>query len=623
MKLEKIKGPDFVKQLNIEEMEELSEEIRQFLIENVSKTGGHFSSNLGIVELTIALHYVFNSPIDKIIFDVGHQSYVHKILTGRVNEFSSLRQYQGLSGFQKRKESIHDAWEAGHSSTAISGGIGMAVARDLNHEKGEIICVVGDAALMSGESFEALNYLGSISSKVIIILNDNDMSISRNVGGFSNFLSEVRISTQYKNARDNYAAFLNKSRFGRTIYDITKKVKDHIKENVLNDNIFGEFGLDYIGPVNGHDFHDLINALVLARTMEHSVVVHVHTTKGKGYLLAENDHEGVYHGVAPFDYHEGISKKYSAYKSWSEIISSQVQKNMAHDEDIVVITPAMISGSCLRPLFEMYKDRCFDVGIAEEHAMTFAAGLANAHKKPYITIYSSFLQRAYDQINHDIARMNLPCLIGVDRSGLVGSDGETHHGVFDISFLSAIPHLIYMTPKDAKEAKLMVNTAFINNDAPYVLRFPKGQLLDEDVNIDETIEIGKWEKVIDHDQSLVIITYDTKVMEVKKMIEDYQLPVDLINARFLKPMDEDMLDELASNQKELLIYETDLMIGSLGAMIAHCYSMHHQNMLIHYFGIDDHYTPQGDVSILLKHEKISIDDLLKKVKEICGEKGES
>ena len=624
MHIHEIREPQDIKQLNIKELNDLASEIRQFIITNVSRTGGHFSSNLGIVELTMALHYVFDSPKDKIIFDVGHQSYVHKILTGRAKQFPTLRQYQGLSGFQKRKESPHDAWEAGHSSTAISGGIGLAVARDLNHENGEIICVVGDGAIMSGESFEALNYLGSISSKVIIILNDNNMSISKNVGGLSNFLSDVRMSAKYKNARNNYRNFLNKSLVGEQIYKFTKKIKDQIKENVIDDNIFGEFGLDYIGPVDGHDFHDLLSALRLAHEMNHSVVVHVHTVKGKGYALAENDKQGVYHGVAPFDYHEGIVHQESSLISWSSIISSQIEKIMDYDEDVVVITPAMISGSCLGHVFQKYPDRCFDVGITEEHAMTFAAGLANAHKKPYITIYSSFLQRAYDQINHDIARMHLPCLIGVDRSGLVGSDGETHHGVFDIGFLSAIPNLIIMTPKDACEARKMVNTAIIKNDAPYVLRFPRGNVEDVDVASNQIIDIGKWEWIIKNKKNhLTIITYDCKVNRVKGMIEKERFPVNLINARFIKPLDIDLLKELYDLKQDLVIYETDLMIGSLGSLIAHYYSMSHLSMNIDYFGINDHYTPQGDVETLLKHEKMSLDDLKKKIEEKCCEKRES
>lgn len=616
MNLNKIKDPQFLKQFNIDEMNELAKDIRQFLIENISLTGGHFSSNLGVVELTVALHHVFNSPVDKIIFDVGHQSYVHKILTGRASQFSTLRQYKGLSGFQKRKESIHDSWEAGHSSTAISAATGMAVARDLNHEKGEVICVVGDGAIMSGESFEALNYLGDIHSKVIIVLNDNNMSISPNVGGLSNFLSEVRASTQYKKAKSNYISFLNKSSLGKKVYNVTKTMKDKIKKNVIEDDIFGEFGLDYIGPVDGHDFHDLINVFNLAKELDHSVVVHVHTIKGKGYAYAENDTQGLYHGVSPFDYHQGIVSSETNMMSWSKVISSHIEAYMNKDDDVIVITPAMISGSCLQSIFEIYPHRSFDVGITEEHAMTFAAGLANAHKKPYITIYSSFLQRAYDQINHDIARMNLPCLIGVDRCGLVGSDGETHHGVFDIGFLYPIPHLIIMTPKDAYEAKCMINTAFINNDAPYVLRFPKGMVEDVECSTEEVISIGKWEFIIyKKENKMTIITYDQKVNQVKDMIEKKNLGVNLINARFIKPMDTIMLNELYQNKQSLIIYEHDMLNGSLGSFIAHYYSIHHMDMDISYMGIDDHYTPQGEIDELLKHEHMDLECLYQKIKE--------
>lgn len=624
MNIEKIKDPQFLKQLNIEEMNVFAQDIRKFLIENVSQTGGHFSSNLGVVELTIALHYVFNSPIDKIIFDVGHQSYVHKILTGRAKDFQTLRKYNGLSGFQKRKESIHDQWEAGHSSTAISAGTGMAVARDLNHEKGEIICVVGDAAIMSGESFEALNYLGSIHSKVIVILNDNNMSISKNVGGLSKILSDIRSSTQYKQSKKNYVSFLNKSSLGKRVYKITKNMKDHIKKNVLEDNLFGEFGLDYIGPINGHDIHELINALYLAKELDHSVLVHVHTKKGKGYSYAENDTQGIYHGVNPFNYLKGIEKVESTKKSWSQIISEHIEKHMENDKDIVVITPAMISGSCLNDIFQKYPQRSFDVGIAEEHAMTFAAGLSNAQKKPYITVYSSFLQRAYDQINHDIARMNLPCLIGIDRSGLVGNDGETHHGVFDIGFLSSIPHMIIMTPYNAYEAKCMINTAFKNFNAPYALRFPKGNLNDVECSLDETIEIGSWTYILYNEMNtLSIITYDQKVNQVKEMIEQYHLPINLINARFIKPMDTKMLNTLYLQKQKLIVYEQDMLNASLGSLIAHYYSMNHMNMNIHYFGIDDHYTPQGNIDELLKHEHIDIESLYHFIKENYREERKS
>ena len=608
MNLHDITGPEFLKQLNIKELESLSKEIRQFIIENISKTGGHFSSNLGIVELSVALHYVFDSPKDKMIFDVGHQSYIHKILTGRANQFDTLRQYNGLSGFQKRKESEHDKWEAGHSSTAISAGIGMAIARDLDHQNGEIICIVGDGAIMSGESFEALNYLGSLKSKVIIILNDNDMSITENVGGLSNFFSEVRMSTSYHNAKNSYVKFLNRNKFGKKIYQVTKNIKDRFKNSVLDTTIFSQFGLDYLGPVDGHDYHDLINALNLAKEADHSVVVHVHTVKGKGYTPAENDKKGIYHGVSPFDYKLGIQP--SSSSSWSLVVSNHIEKHMDADNDIVVITPAMMSGSCLNDIFDKYPSRSFDVGITEEHAMTFAAGLSNAGKKPYITMYSSFLQRAYDQINHDIARMNLPCLIGVDRAGLVGSDGETHHGVFDISFLSAIPNLTIMTPRDGKEAKLLINTAFKNFDHPFVLRFPRGNVDDAELSIEDTVEIGSWDKVIyNPTYKTTIITYDDKVNQVKELIDNNSLKINLINARFIKPMDYSLLNELYNDKQSLVVYETDVMIGSLGSMIAHYYSKQDMQMQIRYFGIEDHYTPQGKVEELLKHESIDIDSL--------------
>jgi 1-deoxy-D-xylulose-5-phosphate synthase len=620
MNLEDIKDPSFLKDLSIEELEQLSEDIRNFIITKVSHTGGHFSSNLGIVELTVALHYVFNSPNDNIIFDVGHQSYVHKILTGRAKDFDKLRQFNGLSGFQKRHESIHDQWEAGHSSTAISAATGMAIARDLNHDNYEIISVVGDAALMSGESLEALNYLGSLNNKVIIILNDNNMSIGRNVGGLSIFLNKIRRSSKYKTSRDNYVSFLTKTNFGNYIYKLSRKAKDKIKNDVMAESMFSEFGVDYIGPVDGHNYKDLIEALNYAKDLKHSVVVHVHTKKGKGYPLAEEDKKGIYHGVPPFDYKVGIEKKVDkVYQSWSECISNHIDYAMRRDEDIVVITPAMISGSQLNDCFLHFPNRCFDVGIAEEHAMTFAAGLSSKGKKPYLTVYSSFIQRAYDQLNHDIARMDLPCLIGIDRSGLVGEDGETHHGVFDISIFSTIPNIIYMTPKDSLEAMKMINTAFKNNDHPYLLRFPKGKIKKETKPCLETIEIGSWERVIENNSSLTIITYDVKVNKVKELIETENLNVSLINARFIKPLDYRLLNDLAKENQHLLIYETDMLNGGLGSLISSYYHQKQIDIKMTFMGIGDHYVPQGKVDQLLEFEKLDINHLYIKIKEILDE----
>lgn len=625
MDLLNIKDPKFLKNLNIKELEELSKDIRAFLINNISKTGGHFSSNLGIVELTIAMHYVFDSPNDYFIFDVGHQSYVHKILTGRAKYFNNLRKFEGLSGFQKRYESEHDKWEAGHSSTAISGAIGMAVARDLNKEKYEIIAIVGDAALMSGESLEALNHLGSLNSKVIIILNDNNMSIGKNVGGLSNFLNEVRKSSKYKTAKDNYTSLLKKSNIGKKVYNYTRNVKESIKKTVLAESMFSEFGVDYIGPINGHDFEELINGLNIAKEMSHSVVLHVHTTKGKGYPLAENDKQGLYHGVSSFDVNKGIilnNNKY--YKSWSKIVSDHIDYLMTRDEDIVTVTPAMISGSQLRECFMHHPSRCFDVGIAEEHAMTFTAGLGLNGKKPYLTIYSSFIQRAYDQLNHDIARMDVPCLIGIDRSGLVGEDGETHHGVFDLSIFSSLPNVILMTPKDGLEAMKMINTAIFNNDHPYLMRFPRGNTKNVTETCLETLDIGSWEWIIDNNESkLTVITYDSKVDKVKDLIIKNNMNVSLINARFIKPMDYSLLNILYDRKQNLLIYETDMLIGGLGSLISQYYHQRQVDMNIYSMGIDNVYVPQGSIEELLKLQRIDINSLFLKMKEILDEEGKN
>lgn len=625
MDLINIQDPSFLKKLTIKELENLSEDIRDFLIKNVSKTGGHFSSNLGIVELTVALHYVFNSPKDYFIFDVGHQAYVHKILTGRAKDFSSLRQYNGLSGFQKRHESVHDHWEAGHSSTAISGAVGMAIARDLNQQNHEIIAIVGDAALMSGESLEALNHLGSLKNKVIIILNDNNMSIGKNVGGLSVFLNEVRRSSKYKNAKNNYASILTKTKLGEKIYKCTRSIKESIKKTVLAQSMFSEFGVDYIGPVDGHNYNDLISALQIAKEMDHSVVLHVHTKKGKGYLHAENDKSGIYHGVSPFDYHVGIIKNEKTNKiSWSKIISDHIQFLMRRDKDIVVITPAMINGSQLNQCFLQFPNRCFDVGIAEEHAMTFTAGLSMEKKKPYLTIYSSFIQRAYDQLNHDIARMDLPCLIGIDRSGLVGEDGDTHHGVFDIGLFTGLPNVIIMTPKDGLEAMKMINTAMRNFDHPYLIRFPKGEVDMVATHSLETLEVGKWEYVIENNQSIVtVITYDNKVELAKNLIEEKQLPVSLINARFIKPIDYEMLNHLVSKNQYLLIYETDMLTGGLGSLISQYYHQNHHYVEMNCMGLDDSYVPHGKINELLKLKKLDKDSLYLKIKEILDEKGKN
>lgn len=620
MEIKKIENPRFLKQLNIDELNQLSQDIRDFLIENISKTGGHFSSNLGIVELTVALHYVFDSPKDKFLFDVGHQAYVHKILTGRAPMFNKLKKYGGMCGFQNRHESIHDPWEAGHSSTTISGATGLAIARDLKKENFEVISIIGDAALMSGESLEALNFLGGIDTKVIVILNDNNMSISRNVGGLSNFLSDVRMSYKYNQAKSNYTEILSQSAFGQKIFDVTKRVKDKVKRKILLDTPFSQFDLDYIGPVDGHNIEELIRALETVKNLDHSVVLHVLTKKGKGYEPAEKDRSGVYHSVGAFDIVKGIQPVLDKEKhSWSQSVSDHVEYLMNKHDDICVITPAMITGSCLQKIFKNYPDRSFDVGIAEEHAMTLAAGLSQGKEFPFLSVYSSFFQRAYDQLNHDIARMNLPCLIGIDRAGLVGGDGATHHGVFDIGLIAPIPGVIIMAPKDEEEAQKMINTAYQNKDHPYVMRYSKNKVIDTHQHTDETIKVGQWELIKEMEDAVInVVTYGDNVLAVLKMAETDHLPINIINARFIKPIDKDMLERMSD--KPIIVYETDLMNGSLGSIMSLYYEKNHINVDMSFIGIDDHYVTFGDNESLYKQEHISLNDLKNKIEEIEHEK---
>lgn len=620
MEIKKIENPRFLKQLNIDELNQLSQDIRDFLIENISKTGGHFSSNLGIVELTVALHYVFDSPKDKFLFDVGHQAYVHKILTGRAPMFNKLKKYGGMCGFQNRHESIHDPWEAGHSSTTISGATGLAIARDLKKENFEVISIIGDAALMSGESLEALNFLGGIDTKVIVILNDNNMSISRNVGGLSNFLSDVRMSYKYNQAKSNYTEILSQSAFGQKIFDVTKRVKDKVKRKILQDTPFSQFDLDYIGPVDGHNIEELIRALETVKNLDHSVVLHVLTKKGKGYEPAEKDRSGIYHSVGAFDIVKGIHPVLDQEKhSWSQSVSDHVEYLMNKHDDICVITPAMTTGSCLQRIFKNYPDRSFDVGIAEEHAMTLAAGLSQGKEFPFLSVYSSFFQRAYDQLNHDIARMNLPCLIGIDRAGLVGGDGATHHGVFDIGLIAPIPGVIIMAPKDEEEAQKLINTAYQNKDHPYVMRYSKNKVIDTHQHTDETIKVGQWELIKEmEDAAINVVTYGDNVLAVLKMTETDHLPINIINARFIKPIDKDMLERMSD--KPIIVYETDLMNGSLGSIMSLYYEKNHINVDMSFIGIDDHYVTFGDNESLYKKEHISLNDLKNKIEEIEHEK---
>lgn len=620
MDLNKIKDPSFLKELDIRQLNELAGEIRQFLINSISQTGGHLSSNLGVVELTIALHYVFNSPEDKIFFDVGHQSYVHKILTGRANQFATLRKYGGLSGFQKRCESEHDCFEAGHSSTALSAAIGMAVARDLNHQNFHVIPVIGDAAMVGGESLEALNHLGSINNKVIIILNDNQMAIGKSIGGFGEFLSSVRISGTYNNLKEDYRNLTSHNKFGQMIFNVSKRIKDFVKHGLIDDTIFEDFGVEYLGPVNGHNFDDLIRVLNLAKNSKSSVVVHVVTKKGRGYKFAENDKSGKWHGIAPFNIADGTLKNpgNNGKVSWSKVVADYIEMKMFSDQDIVAITPAMIHGSAMDNLFKHYPDRCFDVGIAEEHALTFTCGLSLAKKKPFISVYSSFLQRAYDQINHDLARMDLSCLICVDRCGFVGADGPTHHGVFDLGILNQLPNVIICAPNDSANTKRFINTYLKNNDHPYILRIPRGEIENNEIEEDEILPIGKWQIDITNDYDVTVICYGQNVTRINEYFKDKEIKIRLVNALYIKPMDTQMLQDIVDD-KPLVVYETDLKINSLASNIAYYYSQNKILKNIYSFGVDDHYSTQGTIDEILKDEGLDMDSFYQRIKEIINE----
>ena len=614
-----ISGPADIRQLSIKELEALAAEIRAFLIESISRTGGHLSSNLGIVELTLALHVVFDSPRDRILFDVGHQSYVHKILTGRARQFSTLRQYKGLSGFQKRHESEHDCWEAGHSSTSLSAALGMAVARDLNGEHYHIVPVIGDGAMASGMSMEALNQIGGEERNMIIIFNDNSMSISRNVGAMDVAFTRLRTSRTYTTLKNDLQQGLSTSRFGRSLLKGMKNFKNAIKDNVVDTSIFGEFNLDYIGPINGHDLSELIKVLKVAKQHKGPIVVHVLTKKGKGYPYAENDKEGAWHGVAPFDPNSGkpLAALPAGHCSWSEAIARILCDLARDDRDIVAITPAMKAGAKLDGFAREFPQRFFDCGIAEEHAMTFAAGLAASGKRPFISVYSSFLQRAYDQINHDVARMKLPVVIGIDRCGLVGEDGETHHGVFDITMLHAIPNLIMAQPKDVQEARALMKTAF-SCAQPFCIRYPRGSV-PYTKEEGEPAPVGTWTRWAPQREARVcVISYGSDIDRIISKVRANDMPVEIINARYFKPLDEAMLDDILYRSIPVIVYESDMLDGGLSSAILQYINDHRICCHLIRIGIGDHYVEQGSIPQLRRAEKIDMNTLFKELEELCA-----
>lgn len=617
MNLYDIHSPDDIRNLSIEELEQLAKDIRQFLIENISHTGGHLASNLGAVELTIAAHYVFHAPRDKVFFDVGHQCYTHKILTGRAKDFPTLHAYGGMSGFEKRSESPYDVWEAGHSSTSLSAALGMAVARDMDHEDYQIVPIIGDGALGSGMSFEALNQIGFEHRKMVIIFNDNNMSISRNVGATSLGFARLRASNSYNRFKDNLKENLKRNEFGRNIYQGLKKAKDNLRDSIVDKGIFGEFNLDYMGPVDGHNLKDLIQVFRVAAKHDGPVVVHVITRKGKGYAPCENDREGIWHGVGPFNIETGkqLHEVPEGYSAWGPLFSDTVMDLAEKDPAITAITPAMIQGSGLQHFFAKFPDRSFDCGIAEEHAATFAAGMAISGKRPYLVIYSSFLQRAYDQINHDICRMDLPVVIGIDHAGIVGGDGETHQGVYDIGLLRPLPHMILAQPKDDTEARNLLYTAF-HQEHPFAIRYPKGTVKIHSCTDYEKVRIGSWEVLptTDHDR-VYVLAYGPSVSVIEEKLRANAIAATLINCRFFKPIDENVLTDIASANKHIIIYETDMLAGGLGEAICAWYTDHHLIPSITRMGIGDLYVQQGPETRVRKAIHIDLNTLLEEIRK--------
>ena len=612
-----IKDPKFLKELNVDELNELAKDIRSFILDTVSKTGGHLSSNLGVVELTIALHYCFNAPKDKLLFDVGHQCYTHKILTGRAKKMKNMRSYGGISGFQKRVESKYDCYEAGHSSTSLPIALGMAAARDLNDENYEIVPIIGDGSLANGLSLEALNQIGFQKRKMIIIFNDNNMSISKNVGALNNSISKLRTSKGYNKTKDNIKSFLMQLETGESLIENIHNIKEKIKSSFIDTNVFGSFGIYYIGPVDGHNIQELIKAIELAKTKNMPVVVHCITKKGKGYKFCEDDNIGKWHGVGKFDVETGKfeSSKKEDEISYSTLVSKCIENEMDNDNDIVTITPAMISGSSLSNIFSKYPNRSYDVGIAEDLAIDFACGLSLENKKPFVSIYSSFLQRAYDQLNHDVARMKVPMVVGIDRCSLVGEDGETHHGVFDISLLNSLPNIILCEGKDGQEISNLIHTGF-NSQSPFFIRYPRGNIINNiNNNKIKNIKIGSWERIINFkNYKGTILTYGNDVIRIKNEIEKNNIKYNLVNCRFIKPIDKNMLKDILSTNKPVYVYTTDIIKGGLADNVLEYANTIKSKSKIEIIGIDDEYVTHGEVELLKESINIDINTLINRLK---------
>ena len=615
MILEQIKGPEDLKKLTSEELSQLAEEIRAFLIEKISRTGGHLASNLGVGELTIALFRTFDLPEDKIIWDVGHQSYTHKILSGRRMEFDELRQYGGLSGFPKRKESPYDSFDTGHSSTSISAGLGIAQGRDILGEDYKVVSVIGDGALTGGMAYEALNNAARMKKNFIIILNDNKMSISENVGGMSRYLGGLRTGAGYNDLKKNVADTLERIPVvGGRMIDKIKRTKNSIKQLFIPGMLFENMGITYLGPVDGHNIPALCKVLKEAQKLDHAVLVHVITKKGKGYEPAEKN-PAHFHGVSPFDIKTGKPLAEKKYPTYTDVFSKKLcQLGETHPE-LVAVTAAMPDGTGVAAFGKKFPDRFFDVGIAEAHAVTSAAGMAAAGLRPVVAVYSSFLQRGYDQILHDVCIQNLPVLFAVDRAGLVGSDGETHQGIFDYSYLTSIPNMSVAAPKNLWELRAMLDFA-MDYKAPFAIRYPRGTAYRGLKEFMQPIAYGKGE-IIYEEENIALLAVGSMVStgeHVRAKLKEEGVSCTLANARFVKPFDKELVDRLAKNHRLIVTMEENVLQGGFGLPVTAYIHEHYPQVKVMNIALPDAYVEHGNVSVLRKGLGIDSDSIIQRLK---------
>lgn len=610
MFLEQISKENDIKNIAEEDRLALAEEIRQFLIEKISVTGGHLGSNLGTVELTMALHLALNLPEDKIIWDVGHQSYTHKLLTGRKEGFDCLRQFHGMSGFPKRKESECDAFDTGHSSTSVSAGLGLVKARDIQGGNNTIVAVIGDGSLTGGMAYEAMNNAAKLVTNYIIILNDNNMSISENVGGVSKYLNNIRTATGYQDLKEGISNALRKA---PGLVNRIRRAKSSFKQLVIPGMFFEDMGLTYLGPVDGHNINGLIRVINEAKRVKGAVLIHAITQKGKGFSPAER-HPARFHGAEPFDIETGLPANPRTVSNYTDVFSTVMCKLGQKNDKVVAITAAMPDGTGLKRFRNMYPERFFDVGIAEEHAVTFAAGLAAGGLKPVVAVYSSFLQRAYDQIVHDVCIQNLPVIFAIDRAGLVGSDGETHQGIFDFTYLSGIPNMTICAPKNKWELSDMMKFA-VSLDAPIAIRYPRGEAYAGLEEYREAIELGKAEWIY-RECEIALFAVGSMVKtaeEVREKLKDKGYMVSLINARFVKPIDREAVCDACSDHKLIVTMEENVACGGYGEKVLSCMKENVKDNDYLNISIPDAYIEHGNVSLLKKEIGLDADSIVERI----------